>query len=104
MLFGLTFFSKSVHAQRTNLHGQKPSEMTLLDIPAGASARMVDFLPGMPLDRQSHLRAYGLVAGVQVHVVQHTPVTIIQIEQLELALEWRLARQVQVEIPATPGV
>jgi hypothetical protein len=32
-----------------------------------------------------------------VRILQHSPVTIVQIEHLELAMEHGLARQVQVE-------
>jgi Fe2+ transport system protein FeoA len=51
----------------------------------------------MPRERRAHLQAYGLVPGHCVRILQHSPVTIVQIEHMELALEGGLARQVQVE-------
>jgi Fe2+ transport system protein FeoA len=42
------------------------------------------------------LQAYGLIPGDWVYVVQQKPVTVVQIEHLELALEGDLARQVEV--------
>jgi Fe2+ transport system protein FeoA len=43
------------------------------------------------------LQAYGLAPGHCVRILQHSPVTIVQIEHTELALEGGLARQVEVE-------
>ncbi len=46
---------------------------------------------------QAHLQAYGLVAGRRVHVLQQHPVTVILIEQTELAFEKEVAREVIVK-------
>jgi Fe2+ transport system protein FeoA len=54
-------------------------------------------MPGLSPERRAHLQAYGLVPGHWVRILQHSPVTIVQIEHLELAMEHGLARQVQVE-------
>ena len=50
----------------------------------------------MPKERLNHLRAYGLVPGHCVRVLQHSPVTVVQVEHTELALEGDLARQIEV--------
>lgn len=42
--------------------------------------------------------AYGLHPGQLVKICQQYPVTIIQIDFTELALEWDLAEAVQVDI------
>ena len=77
--------------------GEKPSRATsLVDIPPGGRARVVGFQVGLSDERKAHLQSYGLTPGTWVRVVQHSPVTVIQVEQLELALEGDLARQVQV--------
>lgn len=57
---------------------------------------MTDFSDELSPDRRFYLQSYGLVPGQVVHVVQQSPVTIIQIEHLELALECELARRVHV--------
>ncbi len=46
---------------------------------------------------QAHLQAYGLVAGRWVHVLQQNPVTVVLIEQTELAFEHEVAREVLVK-------
>jgi Fe2+ transport system protein FeoA len=75
----------------------KRVELTLVDIPAGGQARVAGFLEGLPLERRSQLQAYGLTPNEMVHVLQHSPVTVIQIDQTELALEGGLASQIKVE-------
>jgi Fe2+ transport system protein FeoA len=49
------------------------------------------------IEQQTQLQAYGLIAGRMVRVVQHAPVTVVQIDQTELALEGELADGIQVE-------
>jgi Fe2+ transport system protein FeoA len=48
-------------------------------------------------DHRAHLIAYGLQPGREVRVLQHSPVTVVQIEFTELALETALAKAIQVE-------
>ena len=73
-----------------------PALHRLSEVPPGRRTRVVDFLPGLPADRRAQLQAYGLAPGYYIQVVQHSPVTIIQVDHTELALETSLARQVQV--------
>ncbi len=40
--------------------------------------------------------AYGLTPGAQVRVVQHSPVTVVQVENLEIALERSLAEGIRI--------
>lgn len=70
--------------------------LTLADIPAGQPAMIVSFLAGLPDERQAHLHAYGLAPGSRVQVKQHQPVTVIQVDHIELALETSLALKVSV--------
>lgn len=65
---------------------------TLLDVPVGHYARVQEISSGL-----LQLQAYGLIPGYWVRVQQHSPVTVIQIDHLELALENELARQVLIE-------
>ena len=71
---------------------------TLANLPLDQQAVVKRFLPGISSERHAQLRAYGLVPGCPVSVVQHTPVTVIRIEHLELALEHSLAKEVQVTL------
>ena len=82
------------------MHGKpagRPAEAgTLAAVRPGQQACLKDFAPGMPVERWAHLQAYGLTPGCLVRVVQHSPVTVVQVEQTELALESDLARQIRV--------
>lgn len=69
----------------------------LSDIPVGRGARVYGFDEHLPAYRSAQLQAYGLAPGYQVRVLQHSPVTVIQVEHVELALEGDLARMVMVE-------
>ncbi len=73
--------------------------ITLADVPPGSQVQVRQFLAGLSGDRQAHLRAYGLTPGSWLHVKQHKPVTVVQIDHTELALEDSLARQVSVSLP-----
>jgi Fe2+ transport system protein FeoA len=71
-------------------------EATLADIPPGDGVELRGFAPGLPQERRAHLQAYGLVPGRFVRVLQHNPVTVVQVEHCEIALEDDLACQICV--------
>lgn len=73
--------------------------LTLADIPPGACARVLSLAP-CPAARCERLQAYGLSPGHCVRVVQHRPVTVVRVDNTELALERELARGVVVEAVA----
>ncbi len=80
-------------------HDAKPppkDRTTLLDIRPGGQARVVEFL-SLSAVQVENLQAYGLAPGHLLQVLQHAPVTVIQIGNTELALEAELASQVEVE-------
>jgi Fe2+ transport system protein FeoA len=52
----------------------------------------------MDTSRRQQLQAYGLSPGHCVHVLQHSPVTIIQAGHTELAMEADLAETIMVEV------
>jgi Fe2+ transport system protein FeoA len=52
----------------------------------------------MSPEHRAHLQAYGVIPGYEVRVVQHKPVTVVQIEHTELALEAGVAGQVWLEL------
>ena len=80
----------------------KPVEITgaatLTNVRPGQRAQLRGFAPGMSSERFAHLQAYGLTPGRWIRVVQHAPVTVIQVENCELALEADLARLVEVTV------
>lgn len=75
-------------------------EFTLADIPPGCRGRVRGFCPGLSAERLAQLQSYGLLPGYWVRVLRHSPVTLIQVEQTELALETELACEVRIEAPA----
>ncbi|MBN1147764.1 MAG: ferrous iron transport protein A [Anaerolineales bacterium] len=75
----------------------RQGRLTLADIPPGRRMRVKGFSACLPAERQAHLQAYGLIVGHFIRVLQHAPITVIQIEHTELALEGGLARLVEVE-------
>ncbi|GIV66309.1 MAG: FeoA family protein [Chloroflexota bacterium] len=46
---------------------------------------------------RGHLQSYGLIPGRCVRVISQTPVTVIQVEQMELAFEKSVAEGILVE-------
>lgn len=48
-------------------------------------------------DHRQHLQAYGLLPGRTVRVLAQRPVTIVLVEQTELAFEKEISSQVLVE-------
>lgn len=72
-------------------------EETLANVLPGCRAKVIGYSQSVPRKRKTRLQAYGLVPGHEVQVVQHSPVTVVQIEHMELALEGELASQISVE-------
>ncbi|RMF40824.1 MAG: ferrous iron transport protein A [Anaerolineae bacterium] len=70
--------------------------LRLSDVRRGQYATVCGFAPDFPAARQAHLMAYGLTPGAQVRVVQHSPVTVVQVENLEIALERSLAEGIRI--------
>ena len=74
-----------------------PKRMRLVDVIPGSKVLVVDF-NGMPFPQQESLHAYGMVQGNWVRVLQQSPVTVVEIENTELALESSLASLIQVDV------
>jgi Fe2+ transport system protein FeoA len=98
MPFGQRFRHHRPHYRFGRQHRRRGRPLSLVDIAPGRSAQVIGFYPGLPSDRYAQLRAYGVAPGSSVKIIQHEPVTIIQVEFTELALEADLARGVQVAI------
>jgi Fe2+ transport system protein FeoA len=70
---------------------------TLRDAPLDCPVVVKHYLTHMPANRRTQLMAYGLLPGEKICVLQHYPVTVIQIAHTELALDAELAGAVEVE-------
>ena len=70
--------------------------MTLAEVPAGWRARLVHW-EATPPQRRQQLRAYGISESSWMHVLQHSPTTIIRVEGTELGLERELAATILVD-------
>jgi len=74
-----------------------PPQCTLFDIPAGSRTRVLGFSPELTNGQLAHLQSYGLMPGSWVDVIQQSPVTVLKIDNLEIALEHDLAQKIRVE-------
>ena len=73
---------------------------SLANAPLDTWVVVTKYMPGIPPERYAQLRAYGLAPGCKVIVLQHSPITVIRIDQLELALERSLVKEIQVALAA----
>jgi Fe2+ transport system protein FeoA len=97
LVTGLTNLISRLRALRARPFASKAEAISLAGLPAGTEASVSGFAQELPLERQAQLQAYGLVPGRPVKVIQQSPVTVVQIEHTELALENSLARQIQIK-------
>jgi Fe2+ transport system protein FeoA len=72
------------------------SQCTLADLPLGHGAQVAD-VSALPAVQREQLQGYGILPGRVLRVTQRTPVTVVQIEHTELALETEIARAVRVD-------
>jgi len=82
--------------RRTRRAKMHPTPLTVRDLAPGQTARVIGFSPQLSSDRRALLRAYGLVIGYPIRVLQHSPVCVVQIEHTEIALEQELADDIYV--------
>jgi Fe2+ transport system protein FeoA len=92
-LANLLFSTKS----RAKYPRKQENEDCLADVPVGKKAKVIGFTADFPLDKRSYLQAYGLVPNYWVEILAHSPVTIVRLDNIELALENDLARGIIVE-------
>ena len=71
------------------------SACALADVPLNRRVRVLD-VSALPSAQREQLHGYGLLPGGVLRVTQHAPVTVVQIEHTELAIETEVARAVQV--------
>lgn len=72
-------------------------ETTLVNISPGCLAKVTGFAKDTPPQRRAQLQANGVVPGHTVLVLQHKPVTVLEIDHLELAIEDELAEWIFVD-------
>jgi Fe2+ transport system protein FeoA len=72
------------------------SPRALADVRPGGRARVAD-VNALPAAQRQQLHGYGLLPGRVLRVTQRTPVTVVQIEHTELAIEPEVARAVRVD-------
>jgi Fe2+ transport system protein FeoA len=65
-------------------------------VPLDRQARVSD-VSAVPLAQREQLHGYGLLPGRVLRVMQRTPVTVVQIEHTELAIEAEVAQAVLVD-------
>ena len=83
----------------SNYPSAKKVEDSLADVPAGRKAKVIGFSADFPPDRRTYLQAYGLVPNYWVQVLGHSPVTIVRLDNIELALENELVGEGGNDIP-----
>ena len=64
--------------------------------PLDRMVRVVD-LAGLPAAQREQLHGYGIAPGRALRIVQRKPVTVVQIEHAELAIETEVAQAVWVD-------
>lgn len=98
-LFGYKIESHPFGGRSKKVVSTANAASTLVDIRPGQQAQLRGFTAGLSPERFAHLQSYGLTPGRWVRVIQHAPVTVIQVENCELALEADLARQIEIVAP-----
>ena len=93
-MLNLNFLRTTVNATQTNSKAPRPRN--LAQAQAGKLVTISGF-EELSLTHRQHLQAYGLLPGRTVKVLAQSPVTIVLVEQTELAFESAIARQVIVE-------
>lgn len=81
---------------------RKAPKESILVIRPGETVEVAEFGHGMPADQAALLRTYGIGEGRMVKVVQHRPMTVLEVDQTEVALESDLAAHILVKIPVYP--
>ena len=72
------------------------SPRNLGQAPSGKQVTITGF-GKLPSNICQHLQAYGLLPGRAVQVLAQNPVTIVLVEQTELAFEGKIAQQILID-------
>jgi Fe2+ transport system protein FeoA len=71
-------------------------QYALAELPLAHQGRVVD-VSALPAGQREQLHGYGILPGCTLRAIQHAPVTIVLIEQTELAIETDIARAIRIE-------
>ncbi len=97
-LFGYEFTFPDINYKRQKRSSKRQNiYFSLAQVKPGRQVKVKGFSPGLSSSRTWQLQSYGVVPGCWLRVIQQSPVTIIQVEHLELALECELAALIQVD-------
>lgn len=83
------------HSHRPIHHA--PPARTLLDARPGTMATIAGFSGETLMETRERLLAYGLLPGQTLRILAQKPLTVLQIEHTELALERELAHCVAID-------
>ena len=78
------------------IHHETPPR-SLLDVRPGHTTTITGFAGQTPPETRERLLAYGLLPGQTLRVLAQKPLTVLQIEHTELALERELAHCVAID-------
>jgi Fe2+ transport system protein FeoA len=84
------------HAPHTPPARSPAKADTLIGARPGSAVRIDGFTAATPADLRERLLAYGLIPGQTLRVLAQKPLTMLQIEHTELALERELAACVAI--------
>lgn len=98
------------HAKTNRNHGRRGRRrcarngalLNLACLPPGASARLIGYTEQLPAEKQARLRAFGLLPGDALLVLQRDPITILCCGEMEIALENDLASAMLVQLDDEP--
>lgn len=76
---------------------QSVKQPTLRAMTPGQQTYIAGFSRRISPEKRALLQAYGVVPGYPVRVMQHSPVSVIQVEHSEIALEPDLAAEIFVK-------
>lgn len=68
-------------------------------VPPGTTVQLAELGSEIDALQREQLLAYGLALGQSVRLLQHQPMTVILADEVELALEAAVARQIWVDAP-----
>lgn len=83
---------------RRKRSGRPDWSVTIADLAPGRAAIVTEFLPDIDAAAREHLTAYGMTRGAMLRVLRHKPVTVVQVDRSELAMEREIARSVAVRL------
>ncbi len=91
-------FWRTPTIKKSNLPSEPAAarRLALSQVKSGKIVKVAGFGQLAPAQRQ-HLQAYGLLPGRTLQVLAQRPVTMVLVEQTELAFETEVASQVYIE-------